>query len=221
MTALTHITNPLTNLFERRLVCNSHAHSHLSYINYHVDIGPTLHCPDCNTTHASATSCEYDYADVLVTRYHHPKFTRKVALWCLNELNRLNLDRSPSHQYQIEDIMTELGITTLALRPKTYLTSHCTSCGGSFTTLYTNAPVQHTPPSFCIWCGSPSISTVQEETEESAFISLATHYNIPLVLFKHLYDIWHNDSKYQYLNDFITNEPTIQPILNKLRTTQK
>lgn len=210
-------TSTHTNLFERRLVCTRHSNSHTQYqyVNYHVNIGPLPHCPQCS--HECAP-CEYDYADVLVTRYHHKLFTRKVALWCLNELDRLNLDRSPSHQYQIEDIMDELGITSLLNRPKTYLTSHCTSCGGSFTTLYTNTPVQHTPPSFCIWCGSSSIHTIQEETEEAAFISLASHYNIPLVLFKHLYDIWHNDSRYQYLSDFIKKDPSIQPILNKLRT---
>lgn len=212
-------TSTHTNLFERRLVCNTHASSHVSYINYHVNLGPLPHCPQCPN---SCVPCEYDYADVLVTRYYHPKFTRKVALWCLNELQRLNLDRSPSHQYEIEDIMTELGITTndtFMSRPKCYLTSHCSSCGGSFTTLYSSIPVQATPPMYCIWCGQQSLSVTQEDTEETAMISLANHYNIPLVLFKHLYDIWHSDSKYQYLSDFITNDSQIQPILNKLRTT--
>lgn len=210
-----------TNLFERRLVCNRNHTQHTSYINYHVNIGPIAHCPDC-THDTPATPCEYDYADVLVTRYHHPKFTRKIALYLLNELNRLNLSRSPNHQYQIEDVMHEIGLTSsesFMNQPKCYLTTRCQSCGGSFTTLYTNAPVQHTPPSYCIWCGSSSISTVQEDTEETAMISLASHYNIPLVLFKHLYAIWHTSSKYQYLSDFINNEPSIQPLLNKLRAS--
>lgn len=212
-------THTYTSLFERRLICNSHSHKHTAhqYVNYHVDLGPLPHCPECSS---ECTPCEYDYADVLVTRYHHPKFTRKVALWCLNELTRLNLSRSPSHQYQIEDVMNELGITPLASlssNPKCYLTSHCTSCGGSFTTLYTNTPVQATPPLYCVWCGSQSLHVTQEDTEETAMISLAAHYDIPLVLFKHLYDIWHHDSRYQYFNTFMTQEPTIQPILNKLR----
>lgn len=211
-----------TNHYERKLLCNTTKcpnHSSPTYVNYLVDIGVPSHCPYCHTSH-NVIACEYDYADVIVTKYSHPKVTRKIVLLMMSMLQERNLDRSINNQQTIEDVMHDLNLDRLSSRPKTYLTSHCKSCGGSFTTLsHTNTlSVQHTPPLYCIWCGSQSLNVTQEDTEETAFISLATHYNLPLPIFRFLYNEWQQDHKYTYLYDYITNDPQVQQIIQKLNS---
>lgn len=216
-----------TNHYERKLLCNTvqcatNRVRNPVYVNYLVDIGTPSHCPTCAQT---TVACGYDYADILVTKYQHPKLTRKLAICMLNLLSDRNLSRSQSNQQSIEDVMTELGFDKLTdrltNRYKTYITSRCATCGGSFTLLASgHIPVQQTPAIYCIWCGANTCNETQEDTEETAMISLASHYNLPLPIFRFLYNEWHTDSKYQYLYDYITNDPQVQQIIQKLNSKQ-
>lgn len=196
---------------ERSLVCTAHT-QHQTYINYYLP--PTQHPTHCPYCPNPCQSHEYDYADVIVTTHQH--FTRKAAITCMNHLRQINLARTRAKSYTIEEYLKMAGVNTPSYdvnsetRSACYLHSSCHSCGGTFTILYTTTPVQHTPPKYCVWCGSQDIYTVQADTEETCFITLSLHYNLPLALLKALYNIWHTSSHYQYFSQYMNSEPVTE-----------
>lgn len=198
------------------------------YVSYYV---PTAtkpqYCPKCSHQRIIR---EYDYADVLCT--DHVGLSRSNAITAIQSCNEHNARTSApygtSRYVTVEQLLDKLGarelppitavITPLTVRcnsPKT--ANSAGGCGATFTLLRNVPDVQRTPPLYCIFCAQPvTILNNLNDTEETAFIGLSLHYELPLIMIKSLYVMWSTSSQRPTFESYIHSpkvRDTIQQVL--------
>lgn len=90
----------------------------------------------------------------------------------------------------------------------------CSACGSHFRVLRSALTTITTPPLYCIFCGSPSITTSLLSDEEVAYQALADHYHVPLSLLKDLFHVWTSTNTH-YTNFQAFMEFALTSIANK------
>lgn len=192
------------------------------YVSYYV---PTAtkpqYCPKCSHQRIIR---EYDYADVLCT--DHVGLSRAHAIIAIQSCNEHNARTSAPYgttkHVTVEQLLDKLGARelppiTAVITPLTVRCNSTTGCGATFTLLRNVPDVQRTPPLYCIFCAQP-VSTLANtnDTEETAFIGLSLHYELPLIMIKSLYVVWSTSSQRPTFESFIHSpkvRDTIQQVL--------
>lgn len=166
------------------------------FIQYTLPIAAKpAHCPKCGHTR---TIRPYDYADIICT--DHAGIPRSLAIRAITLYNEFVATSTLKHRTATPDciafVRDHLGAQGMpSMRTSfTPLDVSCTDCGGSYTMLRTLIDVQHTPPCYCVWCGSKNVTIQQQSTEQSCWTSLAMHYNLPVQIIKMFYDRWSHKS---------------------------
>lgn len=154
--------------------------------------GHPMYCPRCRRRPAKPAYRPQDYADCLILRYDG--LTRKGAIHAIATYNELSArGKLPSTVRDAYDLPAILwGFKPmLSSQPITPLTVHCTSCAGSYTLIRSAGPsLQQSTPLYCVWCGSSHTTLSQDDTEETAWLSLANHYSLSVQQVQFFYNKW-------------------------------
>lgn len=171
---------------------------------------------------APITFRSLDYADSMCLA--HATLSRQLALDLINTARQRN-ERSTTNLSQpidAYDLLYTLQPRNMVGVPMSVafcpITCTCTTqsgvtptgCGATFTVLRaTNGNTTTTPPLYCIYCGTPTVTTLQPTTDETALLSLALHYNQPPHIMQFLYNNWHTNSNtktYPTLRSYMESE---------------
>lgn len=183
--------------------------------------GKPLYCPRCGKARQIRP---LDYADVLCQDYFG--LTRKGAIETVTLFNELQAQgRLPSvkvygrPQDPCELLRHVWGFPlALARSAITPLTVHCRSCAGSYTLLRGKPDVQQTPPLYCVWCASSDVYTSQDDTEETAWLSLASHYDLSVQAVQFFYNDWQGLPAHTYTTfAAYLDSPTVKPLVEATR----
>lgn len=185
------------------------------------------YCPRCGKPHSYRP---YDYADVLCTEYFG--LTREVAVEVITTFNEIKASSNsqfytashgsqPVGKSKLQDpldLLQAMGFSRMLMRAAlTPLTVSCQSCGGSFTMLRSVPDVQRTPPLHCVWCSSTNLTTSQDDTEVTAWLSLASHYGLTVAAIQFFYSDWlkrgHQTTLAAHLAD-----PQVAPLVQMAKT---
>lgn len=180
------------------IIC--HKHSQHTYVEHISHMRPQ-HCTCCN----SSIKTEPTLYDDPILNYGLSPLIANVAFQACDKHNADTLfQKKLTPQQYIEDVlhMQKQSITPLYC--------HCTTCGSTFTVLRTTPTTQQTPPKHCIYCSSTTISVQQASTEETAFISLAEHYNLSVATLTYLYNFWTTRPNYKTFNEFMNSDTVTQ-----------
>ena len=215
-------THPQLAVTCRRKQCNA-----LYYVTLplptcsHSARSSTYHCPVCATPHTYHR--EQDHLDYLSLRL---SISRKAASTLTECTFLYNSNRSIAHQVTPEAMYTMMDLptpphspTTLTSNGTSPVTIQCLSCGS--TAIYQRPPTPvgpspRTVPSYCCYCGSQHTTVTPNDTEETAWLTLSLHYNIPIKYVKSLYQQWQSYSTRTYFNDYMTTDPEVQLVLKML-----
>lgn len=139
-----------------------------------------------------------------------------VAKAIVDQTNHYNADFMHSRKLSPKDYaITMLGIPQSTITP---LNVSCRSCGSTFTMLRSDPSTYKSPPTYCIYCASPSLVILSQDTEATAYTVLAAHYNITVPQVKFLYNHWIHQPTYNTFNLFMTS-PTGIAVLQVLQPT--
>lgn len=192
------------------IVCRHHT----SYIRS--TLHTPIHCSCCTSSKLRIDSTSE--LDEFAIKYNlHPKAAIEVYKLASRH-NAGHYSTSVSHSdYKHSMLLNEFAEAILKLTPSpiTPLNLHCNSCGSTYTLIRTTPTTQKTPPLHCVYCTSLNIGLIQADPEQTAFISLALHYELPLTTLKALYNFWTQRPNYKTFNEFMTSDTyaQIRPIL--------
>lgn len=202
-------TNPTT--FERTVECTRCTAKSITppFISFTLPVrSKPTHCPKCGHTR---TVRPYDYADIICT--DHAGISRNLAIKAINLYNEQLARGTLGHKSHIPDCIgyiEDMGVdaTNMPSMRSSFapIDAHCTSCGGSYTMLRNVPDVQRTPPLYCVWCGSKSVTIQQQSTDQTCWTSLAQHYNLPLAALKMFYDRWSRKSSLSSFSNYMQSD---------------
>jgi len=134
-----------------------------------------------------------------------------------NETYNMRLYATPKLRLTLSDYVERvLSVSPQSITP---LYVHCNACGSSFTVLRSDPTTFKSPPTHCIYCASTNIGLQQADTNDTAFLSLAHHYGLPLATIKALYDFWQHRPNHPTFYGFM-HSPNMQPVINTLTQIQ-
>lgn len=202
----------------RNKLCTPTTRDHnIHYVSYPTALAHRVqHCPSCHSIHIQ--SRDFSYVDWMCTQFQ--PLNHAIAAALVEELNNQNSRKSPHAQIQIEDILTQLpnppkplAQTSNGICP---LHVSCTMCHATFDVIRTK-PTAHTPPMFCIWCGTSHVTVQQYNTDETAnyvnnttssntLQDLATQFDVSLAIMTALYEQWTQDSAETYFSGYLATD---------------
>lgn len=127
----------------------------------------------------------------------------------------------------ILDYLTGQGFAVTLQRGYTApLDATCRDCGGQFTYIRGIVDVQRGTDGggstatklHCVWCGSSSLITGPENTDETAYTVLSINYSLPIHIIKLFYDSYCKSTRYQSFASYMES-PDVQQILTLLAAT--
>lgn len=187
----------------------------------------TLHTPthcSCCTNSSTNSKLRIDSTselDEFAIRYGlHPKVAHTInALTDKHNAGHYSTSLHSKHLTISQFAEQQLKLIPTPITP---LNLHCLSCGSTYTLIRTTPTTQKTPPLHCVYCASTNIGLIQADPEQTAFISLALHYNLPLQTLKSLYNFWSQRPNYPTFAQFMQSDTMaqIRPILEASITQQ-
>lgn len=85
----------------------------------------------------------------------------------------------------------------------TPVTIMCNTCHSVFR-FHRTALSSHIPPTYCVFCGSVSLTDASQDTELDYLESLSAAYQVPTTLMKTLLTLFQHQSKHSHFSDYFT-----------------
>lgn len=192
----------------------------------------------CTKTHTHVETYPSQNKPEHCTCCSHAKFPEQIRPTSALDEFQLSYNVSPvlskviTDQYARFNLDTALGLAAKKLTlnqfvenilsmPRASITPlnvHCGSCGSVFTMLRSSPDTYKTPPTYCVYCGADSVSVIQQDPEQIAFISLAEHYDVTVPMIQSLYKTWQSRPNYPTFQGFMRSD-TVQQIKQIMEVT--